>query len=164
MMEHGKSTARVLRAAKELDLSIDILEMPSSTRTADDAAQACGCIAAQIIKSIVVINTDTNALILFLVSGSNNIDLLETSNVLNANLTMAKPTDVKNRTGFAIGGVSPLGHQTKLETYFDSTLLQYNEVWAAAGHPNIVFKCDFNELIRGISAKCLPISCFIERK
>ena len=163
-MEHGKSTARVLRAAKELDLSIDILEMPSSTRTADDAAQACGCIAAQIIKSIVVINTDTNALILFLVSGSNNIDLLETSNVLNANLTMAKPTDVKNRSGFAIGGVSPLGHKTKLETYFDSTLLQYNEVWAAAGHPNMVFKCDFNELIRGISAKCLPISCFIERK
>ena len=151
-MEHGKSTARVLRAAKELGLNIDILEMPSSTRTADDAAQACGCIAAQIIKSIVVINTDTNALILFLVSGSNNIDLLETSNVLNANLTMAKPTDVKNRSGFAIGGVSPLGHKTKLETYFDSTLLQYNEVWAAAGHPNIVFKCDFNELIRGISA------------
>ena len=163
-MEHGKSTARVLRAAKELGLCIDILEMPSSTRTADDAAQACGCIAAQIIKSIIVVNTDTNALILFLVSGSNNIDLLETSNVLNANLTMAKPTDVKNRSGFAIGGVSPLGHKTKLETYFDSTLLQYNEVWAAAGHPNIVFKCDFNELIRSISAKFLPISCFIERK
>ena len=163
-MEHGKSTARVLRAAKELGLSIDILKMPSSTRTADGAAQACGCIAAQIIKSIIVVNTDTNALILFLVSGSNNIDLLETSNVLNANLTMAKPTDVKNRTGFAIGGVSPLGHKTKLETYFDSTLLQYNEVWAAAGHPNIVFKCDFNELIRSISAKFLPISCFIERK
>ena len=163
-MKHGKSTTRVLRAATELGLSIDILEMPSSTRTADDAAQACGCIAAQIIKSIIVVNTDTNALILFLVSGSNNIDLLETSNVLNANLTMAKPTDVKNRSGFAIGGVSPLGHKTKLETYFDSTLLQYNEVWAAAGHPNIVFKCDFNELIRSISAKFLPISCFIERK
>ena len=127
-MEHGKSTARVLRAAKELGLIIDILEMPSSTRTADEAAQACGCIAAQIIKSIIVVNTATNALILFLVSGSNNIDLLETSNVLNANLTMAKPTDVKNRTGFAIGGVSPLGHQTKLETYFDSTLLHYSEV------------------------------------
>ena len=131
---------------------------------ADDAAQACGCIAAQIIKSIIVVNTDTNALILFLVSGSNNIDLLETSNVLNANLTMAKPTDVKNRIGFAIGGVSPLGHQTKLATYIDSTLLKYSEVWAAAGHPSIVFKCDFNKLIRGISAKCLPISCFIERK
>ena len=97
-------------------------------------------------------------------SGSNNIDLLETSNVLNANLTLAKPTDVKNRTGFAIGGVSPLGHQTKLATYFDSTLLKYSEVWAAAGHPYIVFKCDFNKLIPGISAKCLPISCFIERK
>lgn len=138
--------------------------MPSSTRTADDAAQACGCNVTQIIKPMIVVTTDTNALILFLVSGSNNIDLLETSNVLNANLTMAKPTDVKNRTGFAIGGVSPLGHQTKLETYFDSTLLQYNEVWAAAGHPNIVFKCDFNELIRSISAKFLPISCFIERK
>ena len=138
--------------------------MPLSTRTADDAAQACGCNVTQIIKPMIVVTTDTNALILFLVSGSNNIDLLETSNVLNANLTMAKPTDVKNRIGFAIGGVSPLGHKTKLETYFDSTLLQYNEVWAAAGHPNIVFKCDFNELIRGISAKCLPISCFIERK
>ena len=94
-MEHGKSTARVLRAAKELGLSIDILEMPSSTRTADDAAQAFACIAAQIIKSIIVVNTDTNALILFLVSGSNNIDLLETSNVLNVNLTLAKPTDEK---------------------------------------------------------------------
>ena len=163
-MEHGKSKVRVLSAAKELGLSVEILEMPSSTRTANNAAQACGCIAAQIIKSIIVVNTDTNALILFLVSGSNNIDLIETSNVLNANLIMAKPTDVKNRTGFAIGGVSPLGHQTKLETYFVSTLLQYNEVWAAAGHPNMVFKCDFNELTRGISAKCLPISCFKERK
>ena len=163
-MEHTKSTARVLRAAKELGLSIDILEMPSSTRTADDAAQACGCIIAQIIKSIIVVNTDTNSLILFLVSGSNNIDLLKTSNVSNANLTSAQPTDVKNRIDFLIGGVSPLGHQTKLETYFDATLLQYSEVWAAAGHPNIVFKCDFNELIRGISAKCLAISCFIKRK
>ena len=162
-MEHGKSTARVLSAAKELDLSVKILEMPSSTRTANDAAQACGCIAAQIIKSIIVINTDTNALALFLVSGSNNIDLIKTSNALSANLTMAKPTDVKNRTGFAIGGVSPLGHLSKLETYFDPTLLQYNEVWASAGKPNTIFKCDFNELIRSISAKCLPISCFIER-
>tara|TARA_B100000989_G_scaffold121589_1_gene89755 strand:- start:1094 stop:1528 length:435 start_codon:yes stop_codon:yes gene_type:complete len=138
-MEHGKSTARVLSAAKELGLSVEILEMPSSTRTADDAAQACGAIEAQIIKSIIVVNTDTNALILFLVSGSNNIDLIETSYVLNANLTMAKPKDVKNHTGFAIGEISPLGHQTKLETYFDSTLLQYKEVWAAAGHPNMVF-------------------------
>ena len=163
-MEHGKSTARVLSAAKELGLSVETLEMPSSTRTADDVAQACGAVEAQIIKSIIVVNTDTNALILFLVSGSNNIDLIETSYVLNANLTMAKPTAVKNRTGIAIGGVSPLGHQTKLETYFDSTLLQYSEVWAAAGHPNMAFECDFNELIRCISAKCLPISCFVERE
>ena len=64
-MEHGKSTARVLSATKELGLSVEILEMPSSTRTANDAAQACGCIAAQMIKSIIVVNTDTNALILF---------------------------------------------------------------------------------------------------
>ena len=64
-MEHGKSTAHVLSAAKELGLGVKILEMPSSTRTADDAAQACGCIAAQIIKSIIVVNTDTNAPILF---------------------------------------------------------------------------------------------------
>lgn len=138
-MEHRKSTARVLSAAKELGLSVEILEMPLSTRIADDAVQECGAIVAQIIKSIIVVNSDKNALILFLVSGLNTIDLTETSDVLNANLTMAKPTDVKNRTGFAMGGVSPLGHQTKLETYFDSTLSKYNRVWAAAGHPNMIF-------------------------
>ena len=77
-MEHGKSIARVLSAAKELGLSVEILEMPLSTRTADDAAQASSAIEAQIIKSMIVVNTDTNALILFLVSGSNNIDLIET--------------------------------------------------------------------------------------
>ena len=81
--------------------------MPLSTRTANDAAQACGCIAAQIIKSIIVINTDTNALALFLVSGSNNIDLIKTSNALSANLTMAKPTDVKNRKFFNWRGFIP---------------------------------------------------------
>ena len=106
-MEHGKSTARVLSAAKELDLSVKILEMPSSTRTANDAAQACGCIAAQIIKSIIVINTDTNALTLFLVSGSNNIDLIKTSNALSANLTMAKPSDEKIGLVLQLAGFHP---------------------------------------------------------
>ena len=80
-MGNGKSLSRVLSDAQQLNLSIEIIEMSSSTRTAKEAAKACGCIPAQIIKSIVLRNTHTSALFLFLVSGANNIDLVKTSDV-----------------------------------------------------------------------------------
>ena len=127
-MGNGKSLSRVLSDAQQLNLSIEIIEMSSSTRTAKEAAKACGCIPAQIIKSIVLINTRTTALFLILVSGTNNIDLVKTSDVLGINLRMADPADVRARTGFAIGGVSPLGHLAKLETYFDPLLTNYKNI------------------------------------
>ena len=161
-MGNGKSLSRVLSDAQQLNLSIEIIEMASSTRTSKEAAKACGCIPAQIIKSIVLRNNHTSALFLILVSGANNIDLVKTSDVLGINLKMADPADVRARTGFAIGGVSPLGHLAKLETYFDPLLTNYKNIWAAAGEPNTVFKSSPNDLIKSISAKPLPASCFIK--
>ena len=90
-MGNGKSLGRVLSDAQQLNLSIEIIEMSSSTRTAKEAAKACGCIPAQIIKSIVLINTHTKALFLILVSGANNIDLVKISDFLSINLKWRTP-------------------------------------------------------------------------
>lgn len=135
----SKSVKRVERAAEEAGLDVEILRMPESTRTAADAAAACGCEVSQIVKSMIFEGAASGALKLVLVSGAHDLDLARSEALFGEALTRADPKRVRAETGFAIGGVSPIGHLAPLDTWMDSTLLAYDIVWVAAGAPNAVF-------------------------
>tara|TARA_Y100000588_G_scaffold278156_1_gene294759 strand:- start:825 stop:1319 length:495 start_codon:yes stop_codon:yes gene_type:complete len=153
------SLERVRNTASKLGLSIDILEMPKSTRTAVEAALACSCEPSQIIKSLVFEIQSNGELILFLISGSNKIDLSNTSKFLGEVVQKAAPHQVRQKTGFAIGGVAPIGHLSELPTYIDPKLLEFKTVWAAAGAPNAVFSIDPAILSQISQAVQLPNHC-----
>lgn len=128
---------------------LTVQELPDSTRTADDAAQALGCEKAQIVKSL-VFRTSDNDPVLVLASGPNRVNEKAISKLLGANISKADADFVKAVTGFAIGGVPPLGHKQEITLLVDEDLLSFAEVWAAAGTPNAVFK------IPGCLADILP--------
>ncbi|WP_323796402.1 YbaK/EbsC family protein [Nisaea sp.] len=136
----SKSVNRVKAAAEAAGLTIEILRMPDSTRTAAEAAAACGCDVAQIVKSLIFKGGETGALKLLLVSGANQVDLEKAAALVGEPLERADPKEVREITGFAIGGVSPLGHLTPVTTWMDETLLGFGTVWSAAGAPNAVFE------------------------
>ena len=132
----SKSVNRVKAAAEAAGLTVEILRMPDSTRTAAEAAAACGCDVAQIVKSLIFKGGESGALKLLLVSGANQVDLEKAAALVGEPLERADPKEVREITGFAIGGVSPLGHMSPVETWMDETLLGFGTVWAAAGAPN----------------------------
>lgn len=135
----SKSVKRVARAAEELGLSIQIRRMGQSTRTAEDAAVACGCEVGQIVKSLIFKAADGD-LVLLLVAGDNRVDLDRATTVVGTPLSRADADEVRRRTGFAIGGVSPLGHLETPRIYMDRDLMAHPSVWAAAGAPDAVFE------------------------
>ena len=117
-----------------------VLELPSSTRTAVDAASSIGCAVAQIVKSLIFKTKDTNKPILVLVSGSNRVNEQSVASQIGESIVKADADFTKSITGFAIGGIPPIGHKTKIDMIFiDKTLLDFSGVWAAAGTPNAVF-------------------------
>jgi prolyl-tRNA editing enzyme YbaK/EbsC (Cys-tRNA(Pro) deacylase) len=134
-----RSTERVKAAATTAGLAIDIREMPQSTRTAAEAATACGCSVAQIVKSLIFRKAASREPVLLLVSGKNRVDEQAVKAAIGDALARMDANDVRELTGFAIGGVAPLGSLTPLETYIDADLLGYETVWAAAGAPHAVF-------------------------
>jgi prolyl-tRNA editing enzyme YbaK/EbsC (Cys-tRNA(Pro) deacylase) len=135
----SKSVKRVEEAAKASGLEVSILRMPDSTRTAADAAEACGCAVSQIVKSLIFEGADSGALKLLLVSGAHEVDLAQAREQLGEDLARADPKRVRAETGFAIGGVAPIGHLSAIETWMDGALLEHDLVWVAAGAPNAVF-------------------------
>ena len=114
-------------------ISISIAEMPQSTRTAQEAAEACGCRVGQIVKSLVFRRADNNRPVLLLVSGANRVDLEKVAAVIGTGLKRADADYVRAETGFAIGGVAPLGATGPITTYMDKDLMAYDTIWAAAG-------------------------------
>ncbi|MEM1401365.1 MAG: YbaK/EbsC family protein, partial [Pseudomonadota bacterium] len=114
--------------------------MPESTRTAQDAAAACGCDVGQIVKSLIFEGATSGDLKLLLVSGRHDVDLDDAHRTFGEVLTRADPKRVRAETGFAIGGVAPIGHLSPLNTWMDRELLNHQTVWAAAGRPNAVFE------------------------
>lgn len=133
------SVERVQEAAAAAGLTIEVRRMGASTRTAQEAAEQCGCGVDQIVKSLVFQGKPSGRLYLFLVPGSRQLDLGKASALAGETLERADPRHVRDETGFAIGGVSPLGHRIALPTYADTTLLGYEIVWAAAGAHDAVF-------------------------
>ncbi|MEL6921915.1 MAG: YbaK/EbsC family protein [Pseudomonadota bacterium] len=135
----GKSTTRVSAALQAAGISPDVKTVPASTRTAEDAAAACSCELGQIVKSLIFAGGQSNNLFLLLVSGANQVDTKTVSKLIGEPLERADPKDVRARTGFAIGGVSPIGHLERPSAYMDERLFEFDTVWAAAGAPNTVF-------------------------
>jgi prolyl-tRNA editing enzyme YbaK/EbsC (Cys-tRNA(Pro) deacylase) len=152
----GRSIDRVSQAALDAGLDIEIVEMPASTRTADETAAACGCSVTQIVKSLVFRKSGTQELVLLLVAGNRTVDLEIAGRAIGIGLDRADPKLVREVSGFSIGGVSPLGHKMPLPVFMDPSLLNYRIVWAAAGAPNAVFSVDPSKLRDSIAAEMLP--------
>ena len=136
------SALKVQAAAQQLGLSIDVREMSQSTRTAEEAAAACGVGVGQIVKSLVFTGAATGEPYLLLVSGSNRVNEKGVAAHLGEALKRPDADSVRELTGFAVGGIPPFGHATPLPTFIDRDLLQYDVVWAAAGTPTAVFAAD----------------------
>lgn len=154
----GKSTRRVIEAAAEAGLEIEVLTLPESTRTAVEAAEACGCAVAQIVKSLIFRREDTASLVLLLIAGDRQADLQSAADAVGGPLVRAGPKHVRDETGFAIGGVAPIGHLTPVPVFMDASLLDHDTVWAAAGAPNAVFAVHPDRLREAVSAQLLPVA------
>lgn len=152
MAEVRSSADRVRDAARELGLEIEIRDMPASTRTAVEAAAACDCDVAQIVKSMVFATEDHKELVLLLISGADRVDTARAEAVTGHKLDRADPQVVRQVTGFAIGGVAPIGHVTPLPVYVDRAVLEFDAVWAAGGGPQTVFSVDPRALADSIGA------------
>jgi len=133
------SARRVQDALREHGLDCQVVELPASTRTAPEAAAAVGCHVAQIVKSLVFRGRHTDRPILVIASGANRVNERRLGELAGEPVEKASADFVRERTGFAIGGVPPLGHAEPLLTFRDEDLLQYDEIWAAAGTPHAVF-------------------------
>ncbi|MBK8161459.1 MAG: YbaK/EbsC family protein [Rhodospirillaceae bacterium] len=139
MSELG-SVARVRVALSAANLATEIREFDASTRTAADAAAAIGCRQAQIAKSLVFRAKESGRAVLVIASGVNRVDEKKLGALLGEGISKADADFVRQETGFAIGGVAPVGHSGKVVTFIDADLAAYPEIWAAAGAPNAVFR------------------------
>ncbi len=125
----------------------EVVELPSSTRTAAEAAASVGCEVGQIVKSLVFRARESGRPVLVVASGSHRVDESAVRSVLGEDIEKATAEFVREQTGFAIGGVPPLGHAHPLVTVVDEELLRHERIWAAAGHPHAVFALTPAELV-----------------
>ncbi len=147
----------VAEAAGNLGLDIEIRLMDASTRTAEEAAAACGCEVGQIVKSLVFQGKESGKPILLLVSGANRVKENAVAREIGEKIMRPDADFVRDKTGFAIGGIPPLGHSQPLETWFDKALLQYAVVFAAAGTPNAIFAVDPAKLLAACGGKAIAV-------
>ncbi|MEW6030082.1 MAG: YbaK/EbsC family protein [Chloroflexota bacterium] len=134
------SAQKIQDLLNEQGYRITVIEYAESTRTAQEAADRAGCTLGQITKSLIFKGQQTGKPILVLTSGANRVDEKRIAGYAGEPIGRADADFVRAVTGFAIGGVPPLGHAQKMETYLDEDLLQYETVWAAAGTPNAIFE------------------------
>ena len=141
-----ESVQKVVKVLSNFDTSLKVEVLNSSARTAKDAATSLNCEVGAIVKSL-LLRTDDN-FILCLVSGDKRCSLNKVKKILNKNdVSMADAEQVKSQTGFSIGGVSPVAHLNRIKILIDSSLSRYENVYAAAGHPNSIFKITYKQLI-----------------
>lgn len=133
------SAQKIQEKLQTLGFSCQVVELPDSTRTAKEAAQAIGTSVEQIVKSLIFKARHSGKAILVVVSGSNRVNEKRLSELVGEPIDKADADFVRQSTGFAVGGVPPLGHAHPLETYIDEDLLRYDNIWAAAGTPHAVF-------------------------
>lgn len=144
----SKSLKRVKAALEDAGICAGVIEMSEGTRTAADAARACGCEIDQIAKSIIFRGETSGHVVLFLTAGGNQVDAEKASTLAGEPLGKADAKLIRAETGFAIGGVSPVGMTSPVRAFYDARLLEFDEVWAAAGTPRHVFPAAPGDLIR----------------
>jgi Cys-tRNA(Pro) deacylase len=152
-----ESVQRAEKYLKEFDTNLEVISLETSARTAAEAASSLKCEVGAIVKSLLFSADDK--FILCLVSGDKKASLNKLKKNLNIkNMEMAKAEDVKQITGYTIGGVSPVGHLKKVNIYIDKNLDRFNDLYAAAGHPNCVFKISFINLVQITNGSILDIT------
>lgn len=140
------SSRRVQEALKASGAAFEVREFPASTRTAAEAAATIGCEVAQIAKSLIFRAKDSNRPVLVIASGVNRVDEKRLAALLGEKILRADPDFVREKTGYAIGGVPPLAHLEEPVTFIDRDLLDLEIIWAAAGTPNAVFQLRTEQL------------------
>jgi Cys-tRNA(Pro) deacylase len=136
---------RAQKALKDFDKLLSVIVLDDSARTAKDAALSLNCEVGAIVKSLLFRTEDS--FILCLIAGDKRCSINKLKKITNKkNISMANPEEVKTQTGYTIGGVSPVGHIALVEILIDNSLKRFNDLYAAAGHPNCVFKIDFKKL------------------
>jgi Cys-tRNA(Pro) deacylase len=155
--ELSSKARKVQDALKSHGLSCQVTEMQETTRSAMDAAQAVGCQVEQIVKSLIFKGKQTHKPILVLAGGANRVNVKSLGKLVSESIKMADADFVREKTGFVIGGVPPLGHLHPLETFIDEDLIKYEEVWAAAGTPNALFKLASEDLQRITNGQVISV-------
>lgn len=154
-MPQARAAVRVAEAAAALGLDIRVVELPASARTAEEAAAACGCAVAEIVKSLVFRGATSGKPVLLLVAGSNRVDEARVAGPIGEALERMPGKEVREATGFAIGGIPPFGHATPLAVFIDEDLLAHERVWAAAGTPHAVFAVAPRALAEAVGARVI---------
>jgi prolyl-tRNA editing enzyme YbaK/EbsC (Cys-tRNA(Pro) deacylase) len=153
----SSSAQKVQEALKDHGVACQVVEMKETTRSAQEAADAVGCRVGQIAKSLIFTGKQTKQPILVIASGPNRVNEKAIRQYTAEPLTMAKADFVREHTGFAIGGVPPTGHLNPLRTFIDKDLMKFDEIWAAAGTPNAVFKLTPDELQKITAGEVISI-------
>ena len=142
-----ESVRRVTKILSEFDINLKVEVLNSSARTAEDAARSLKCKVGAIVKSLLLRTNDY--FILCLVSGDKRCSLNKIKKLINIkDVSMADAEEVKNQTGFSIGGVSPIGHLNKVNILVDISLSRFENIYAAAGHPHSIFKITYKQLLK----------------
>ena len=138
---------RAEKCLKEFDENLSVVELENSAKTALDAANSLNCEVGAIVKSLLI--KIENDFLLCLVSGDKRCSLNKLKKISEKkNVRMASADEVKSQTGYTIGGVSPVGHINKIRIFIDNSLSRFKDIFAAAGHPNVIFKINYEKLIQ----------------
>ena len=138
---------RAEKCLKEFDENLSVVELENSAKTALDAANSLNCEVGAIVKSLLI--KIENDFLLCLVSGDKRCSLNKLKKISEKkNVRMASADEVKSQTGYTIGGVSPVGHINKIQIFIDNSLSRFKDIFAAAGHPNVIFKINYEKLIQ----------------
>ena len=140
----SKISARVQTYLDQFDIKLEVQDLSQSTRTAQEAADAVGCELGQIVKSLVFKSGQIP--LLFLVSGKNQLNIKKVESILGMEIQKADADFAREQTGYPIGGVPPVAHEHPIDIFIDNDLMTYEEIWAAAGTPNAVFRIKSNDL------------------
>ena len=157
-MTLSQSAMKVQQALNAFGMQLEVVELPASTRSSQEAAQAIGCQVGQIAKSIIFQTGNSLRPILVIASGPNRVSEKVIQGLIGEPIGKAEADFVRQRTGFVIGGVPPLGHSETLETFIDQDLLQYQDIWAAAGTPHAVFHMNPADLLRMTHGKVIKVT------
>ncbi len=157
MTQLSPSAQKIQNLLISLGYDYTVIEHAESTRTAQEAADRAGCELGQIVKSLIFRGKTSGKPILVLTSGANRVDEKRISGYAGETISRADADFVRTVTGFAIGGVPPIGHAGEMETYLDEDFLSYQTIWAAAGTPNAIFELKTEDLQKMTNGKIAQV-------